>query len=130
MNGARINHFRELVVYRKAFELAVTLFEISKKFPSEEQFGLTSQMRRASRSVCSNLAEGWRKRKYEAVFKNKLSDAMQEASEVQCWLEFALACGYLAQIQFDDYDKQYEEIIAMLNSMEMNSHKFCFPKNK
>jgi len=77
----KINHFRDLMVYEKAFEMAMQIFEITKRFPVEERYSLTDQIKRSSRSVCSNLAEGWRKRRYELVFKNKLTDSMQEASE-------------------------------------------------
>jgi four helix bundle protein len=121
-----LKHFRDLEVYQKAFELAMKIFEITKKFPAEEKYSLTDQIRRSSRSVCSNLAEAWRKRKYKAVFVNKLTDAMQEASETQSWLEFALACKYISNVIFTDLDNEYEKIIAMLNSMEMNADKFCF----
>ena len=121
-----IKHFRELIVYRKGFDAAMKIYDITKTFPVEERYSLVDQIRRSSRSVCSNLAEGWRKRRYEAVFKNKLTDAMQEASETQCWLEFAFACKYIDQNTFTNMDTEYEHIIAMLNSMEMNSGKFCF----
>ncbi len=99
---------------------------MTKTFPVEERYSLIDQIRRYSRSVCSNLAEAWRKRKYVAVFKNKLTDAMQEASETQSWLEFALACKYLDENVFQKLDVEYEEIVMMLNSMERNSKKFCF----
>jgi four helix bundle protein len=121
-----LKHFRDLEVYQLAFKAAMRIYEITKTFPSEEKFSLVDQIRRSSRSVCSNLAESWRKRKYKAVFKNKLTDSMQEASETQCWLEFSLACQYITQNEFDDLDETYERIIAMLNSMEMNADKFCF----
>lgn len=97
-----------------------------KSFPVEERYSLVDQIRRSSRSVCANLAEGWRKRKYEAVFKNKLTDSMQEASESQCWIEFALACGYINQETFESLDDEYERIIAMLNGVEKRSAKFCY----
>lgn len=122
----RIRHFRDLDVYQRAFSAAMTIFQITKGFPSEERFSLVDQIRRASRSVCANIAEGWRKRRYLAVFKNKITDAMQEASETQCWLEFSLACKYIDQDLFDELDNEYEQIIAMLNSMEKNAAKFCF----
>ena len=102
------------------------IYIMTKAFPCDERYSLVDQIRRSSRSVCSNLAEGWRKRKYEAVFKNKLTDSMQEASETQCWLEFSLACKYIDQDTFTKMDDDYEQIIAMLNSMDMNSGKFCF----
>ena len=126
MEPTKITHFRELKVYQKAFESAMKIYEITKTFPIEERYSLIDQIRRASRSVCANLSEGWRKRRYELVFKNKLTDSMQEASETQCWLEFSLACKYIDIETFANLDNEYEQIIAMLNSMEMNSKKFCY----
>jgi four helix bundle protein len=122
----RIQHFRDLDVYRKAFDAAMTIFTTSKTFPLEEKYALVDQIRRSSRSVCSNLAEAWRKRRYPAVFKNKLTDAMQEASETQSWLEFCLACHYINEDSFKELDQEYESILAMLNSMEKSHVKFCF----
>lgn len=121
-----IRHFRDLEVYQKAFMAAMRIFEITKGFPTEEKFSLVDQIRRASRAVCSNLAEAWRKRRYVAVFKNKLTDAMQVASETQSWLEFSFACKYINENLFKELDNEYEEIILMLNSMERNADKFCF----
>ena len=121
-----IRHFRDLEVYRRAFAAAMKIFEITKDFPSEERYSMVDQMRRSSRSVSACLAEAWRKRRYIAVFKNKLTDSMQEASETQCWLEFSLACKYIEESVFDEIDKEHEEIIAMLNSIEMSAEKFCF----
>ena len=95
-----IRHFRDLDVYRRAFDAAMEIFQMTKGFPSEEKFSLVDQIRRSSRSVCANLAEGWRKRRYPAVFKNKVTDSMQEASETQCWLEFSLACKYINKNTF------------------------------
>ncbi len=126
MAEKQIKHFRDLIVYKRAFKAAMRVFEITKTFPPEEKYSLTDQVRRSSRSVCSNIAEGWRKRKYEAVFRNKITDSMQEASETQCWLEFSFACEYINQETFAELDCEYEEIIAMLNSMEMNAAKFCY----
>jgi len=102
------------------------IFQISKRFPAEERYSLTDQIRRASRSVCSNLAEAWRKRIYKAVFVNKISDSMQEASETQTWLDFCIACKYIDQQTFERLDQKYEKILAMLNSMEMKADKFCY----
>ena len=121
-----IKHFRDLDVYQKAFRVAMRIFEITKSFPTEEKYSLVDQIRRSSRAVCSNLAEGWRKRKYEAVFKNKLTDSMQEASETQSWLEFSLACQYIGNELFEELDNEYEGIILMINAMEKNANKFCF----
>ena len=122
----KIRHFRDLEVYRRAFDAAMEIFQMTKGFPVEERYSLVDQIRRSSRSVCANLAEGWRKRCYPAVFKNKVTDSMQEASETQCWLEFCLACKYIKQDSFDRLDDEYEQLISMLNSMEMNAAKFCF----
>ena len=121
-----IKHFRDLEVYRRAFESAMEILQLTKEFPNEEKYSLVDQIRRASRSVCANISEAWRKRRYIAVFKNKITDSMQEASETQCWLEFSLACRYIEKDVFDNLDDEYEQIIAMLNSMEMNAAKFCF----
>ncbi len=121
-----IRHFRDLDVYRRAFDAAMKIFELTKAFPSDERFSMVDQMRRASRSVCSNIAEGWRKRRYISVFRNKMTDAMQEASETQCWLEFACACRYITDDVFQYLDTEYEGIIGMLSSMEMKSEKFCY----
>ena len=121
-----IKHFRDLEVYRRAFDAAMRIFQLTKAFPVEEKYSLVDQIRRASRSVCANTSEAWRKRRYIAVFKNKITDSMMEASETQCWLEFSLACHYIDQDKFDKLDDEYEQIIAMLNSMERNAKKFCF----
>lgn len=122
----KIQHFRDLEVYRRAFQAGMEIFQLTKAFPLEEKYSLVDQIRRASRSVCSNLAEGWRKRRYSAVFKNKVTDSMMEASETQCWLEFSFACNYFDQEIFYELGNEYEQIIAMLNSMERNTEKFCF----
>jgi len=121
-----IRHYRDLMVYRRGFAAAMRIYELTKAFPVEERCSLVDQVRRSSRSACSNLAEAWRKRRYPAVFKNKVTDSMQEASETQCWLEFSLACKYIEQSVFDELDDEYEQIIAMLNSMELNAEKFCY----
>ena len=122
----RIQHFRELDVYQKAFKAAMTIYETTKTFPQDEKYSLVDQIRRSSRSVCSNLAEAWRKRRYPAVFKNKLTDAMQEASETQCWLEFCLSCGYMQDKLFKQLDAEYESIQLMLNAMEKTADTFCY----
>lgn len=116
---------KELRVYQLAFDTAMKIFEITKKFPKEERYALIDQMRRSSRSVCSNLAEAWRKRKYKAVFVNKLSDSSQEASETQTWLDFCLACKYISKDLFDELDEKYEHIFAMLFTMDNKSESFC-----
>ena len=124
----RIRSVRDLDVYRLAFDTAMELFELSKEFPVEENYSLTDQIRRSSRSVCTNLAEGWRKRRYKAVFVNKLTDAEQEAAETQTWLEFALACKYINQEIFKNLDEKYEHIFAQLITMERKADSFCKTK--
>ncbi len=121
----RIANVRELQVYQKAFATAMEVFNISKDFPAEEKYSLTDQIRRSSRSVCSNLAEGWRKRRYKAVFLNKLTDSGQEAAETQTWLEFAFKCNYIDQELFKRLDAYYEHIFAMLLTMEKKADFFC-----
>jgi four helix bundle protein len=121
----RINGVRELEVYRIAFDAAMEIYDISKGFPSEEKYSLTDQIRRSSRAVCANISEGWRKRRYKAVFINKLSDSAQEAAETQTWLEFALKCGYIDESTFNKLDEQYEHIFAMLSTMEKKADTFC-----
>jgi four helix bundle protein len=128
--GEKINSVRDLEVYKLAFKCAMDIFQMSKSFPSEERFSLTDQIRRSSRSVCSNLSEGWRKRRYKAVFVNKLTDAMQEASETQTWLEFSLACDYISEEDFSRLDNEYEIILGKLNRMDQKADTFCFPKQR
>jgi four helix bundle protein len=89
-----IKTHRDLNVYQMAFEAAMRIFELTKSFPKEETYSLTDQIRRSSRSVCSNIAEAWRKRRYEAAFVSKLNDAEAEAAETQTWLEFSGRCNY------------------------------------
>ena len=120
-----IGSVRELDVYKLAFDAAMEIFEITKSFPKEEKYSLTDQARRSSRSVCTNLAEGWRKRRYKAVFINKLSDAEQEAAETQTWLEFAWRCNYIDKEIFEKLDSHYEHIFAMLITMERKADTFC-----
>lgn len=121
----KISSVRDLEVYRLAFDTAMEVFEITKSFPTEEKYSLTDQIRRSSRSVCVNLSEAWRKRRYKAVFVNKLSDSEQEAAETQTWLEFAWKCRYLDQDIFKKLDEKYEHIFAMLYNMEQKVDTFC-----
>jgi four helix bundle protein len=112
-----IRHFRELAVWRKAMDLTMEVFRLTKTFPSEERFSLVDQVRRSSRSVPANIAEAWRKRRYPAAFVSKLNDAEGEAAETQTHLEIALRCGYLNQNDFDRLDAGYEEVLAMIAQM-------------
>ena len=116
-DAMRIQRHTELAVYKKAFAVATEIFEASKGFPKEETYSLTDQARRASRSVCANLAEAWRKRRYEAAFVAKLSDCESEAAETQVWLQFAVECGYLERDRAATLYLTYEEILRMLVAM-------------
>ncbi|MES2593491.1 MAG: four helix bundle protein [Bacteroidota bacterium] len=116
--------FKDLTVYKKAFELSMLIFKESKRFPDEEKFGLISQIRRSSRSVCSNLGEGYRKRLYEAHFVSKCSDADMENSETQVWLDFALSCEYITKEKMEDLNKRSEEVGKLLNHMIENPAKY------
>ena len=93
------------------------IFEVSKLFPKEETYSLTDQIRRSSRSVCANIAEAWRKRRYPNAFVSKLSDADSEAAETQVWLEFALKCGYLVKNLADEFDRAYDQVLGKLVNM-------------
>ena len=116
--------FKDLLVYKKAFELAMEIFQISKSFPKEELYSLTDQIRRSSRSGCSNTAEGYRKRQYEAHYKSKLSDADMENSETQVWLDFLKACKYISQEVYEDLNAKSEEIGKLLNYMIVHPEKY------
>jgi four helix bundle protein len=113
----KIREHTELEVYKKAFNAAMLIFEMTKKFPKEETYSLTDQIRRSSRSVCANLAEAWRKRRYKAAFIAKLSDAESEAAETQVWLEFATKCLYLQHDRSNHLYQAYDEILRMLVAM-------------
>ncbi|MEX1090092.1 MAG: four helix bundle protein [Phycisphaeraceae bacterium] len=108
---------RDLEVYRKSFEAAMEVFEASKRFPPEERYSLTDQGRRSSRSVSANIAEAWRKRRYEAAFISKLSDAEAEAAETQVWIEYRVRCGYLDREAAKPVYQQYEDILKMIIAM-------------
>ena len=123
--GNAITNFRELSVYQLAFSTSMEIFNLTKGYPKEEKYSLTDQIRRASRSVCSNIAEGWYKRRYPAAFVCKLTDSILEAAETQSWLEFSLACQYIDQIMFDQLLEKYEHIIAQLLTMEKKPETFC-----
>jgi four helix bundle protein len=112
-----IRHFRDLDVYQNALATGLRVYELSKKFPVEERYALTDQIRRSSRSVCANIAEAWRKRRYEAAFVLKLSDAETEAAETQVHAEFAFHHGYLSREEFLKVDNAYEKIIGQLVKM-------------
>ena len=118
----KINTHEDLDVYQLAFDAAMDIFERSKQFPAEERYSLTDQIRRSSRSVCANLAESWRKRRYKAAFLAKLNDCEAEAAETQVWIKFAVKCGYLktpdAQALYKTYNKILGSLVKMINTPE------------
>ena len=118
----------DLEVYRKALDAAMRIFELSRRFPKEETYSLTDQIRRCSRSVCANLAEAWRKRRYEAAFVSKLSDSETEAAETQVWLEFAVKCGYLNRDEGKQLYVTYDEIIATIVGMINHPETWVIPR--
>ena len=115
-----IRDHKELKIYQKAFDAAMEIFHLSKKFPVEERYSLTDQIRRSSRSVCANLAEAWRKRRYEAAFIAKLNDCESEAAETQTWLEFAVKCNYMDVEDGRRIYGTYNQVLAGLVSMINN----------
>lgn len=122
--GEKILRHQDLHVYQKAIEAAMRVFEISKSFPKEETYSLTDQIRRSSRSVPANIAEAWRKRRYQAAFISKLNDAEGEAAETQTWLELAVRCTYAEREFAKDLFLEYDEIIAMVVAMANNPEKW------
>jgi four helix bundle protein len=116
--------FKELLAYKKAFALSMNVFKETKLFPKEETYSLTDQIRRSSRSVCANIAEAYRKRRYPKHFISKLTDADAENSETKTWLDFALACKYLSSENHQNLAQQNEEIGKLINYMINNPRKF------
>jgi len=129
MSG-KISRHQDLDVYKKAFGAAMRIFELSKHFPKEEIYSLTDQIRRSSRSVCANIAEAWRKRRYEAAFIAKLNDAEGEAAETQTWLEFSVRCEYMEKEIGRELFKEYDEIISILVSISNNPQKWVLPSGQ
>ena len=120
----------ELDVYKIAFDAAMRIFELTKSYPSEERFSLTDQIRRSSRSVCANLSEAWRKRRYPAAFICKLNDCESESSETQTWIQFSVKCGYLSKDEGNDLFKIYDNIIGKLVRMIKNPDPWILPVKK
>ena len=112
-----IRSYKELRVYQAAMDAAMRIFELTKRFPAEEKFSMVDQMRRSSRSVCANIAEAWRKRRYPAHFVSKLSDSESEAEETRVWLEFARRCGYITEAEARELDDVYDKILGQIVRM-------------
>lgn len=126
-NKPIVNH-RDLDVYKRSFDAASEIFRLSKRFPKEETYSLTDQVRRSSRSVCANLAEAWRKRRYKKAFISKLSDSEGEAAETQVWLEFAVDCGYIDAEEARELYQAYANIIRSLVGMIHHADKWVLPQ--
>lgn len=123
-----IESFRELRVYQNALEAGLSIYEKSKSFPAEERYSLTDQVRRSSRSVCANLAEAWRKRRYQAAFVAKLSDAEAEAAETQVWLEIAHRIALISEEEFKILDDRYDQIIGQITRMIDQADRWVISK--
>lgn len=119
-----INSARELRVYKVAYQAAKEIFILSKSFPVEEKYDLTSQIRRSSRSVVSNIIEAWRRRRYPNTFVYKLNDSETEADETILWLDFALDCEYIVRKDYDKLKDNYDHILSMLVNMINNKDKW------
>lgn len=121
----KVADYKELRVYRLAFDSAMEVFDLSRSWPSEEKYSLTDQIRRSSRSVCANMAEAWRKRRYEAAFVSKLTDSDGEAAESEVHLDFALRCGYLPSDKHAKLRDQYDHICRQLTKMIGDAASWC-----
>ena len=119
-----IDSYKELRVYQAAMDAAMRIFVLTKKFPPEEKYSMVDQMRRSSRSVCANIAEAWRKRRYKAHFISKLSDAEGEAEETRVWLEFAGRCRYMQEDEANELDANYDLILGQLVKMITNADQW------
>ena len=119
-----IKNIMETKFYKLAFDLAMKIFEISRSFPGEEMYSLSDQIRRASKSVCTNLSEISRKRQYPLHFISKASDADMENCETQTWIQFALACKYISQTIHDELMNQSEEVGKLIHHMSNNPEKY------
>ncbi len=121
--------FKDLLAYKKAFELAMRTFEVTKTYPKEEVYALVSQIRRSSRAVPANIAEGYRKRRYINHFVSKLTDADAENSETQVWIAFSLKCGYINEADHQALTEQSLEIGRLIGYMIQHPHQFGVPKD-
>ena len=123
-----INSFKDLIVYQKAYTLAMEIFELTKTFPKEEKYSLTDQVRRSSRSIPANIAEAWSKKIYPKHFLSKLSDSLGEEYETEVWLDFSRDCQYITLQAHTELIEKYDEVRRMLISMINNPDKFHKPK--
>lgn len=119
-----MGYYKDLLAFKKAYELAMEIFILSKKFPVEEKYSLTDQVRRSSRSVCTNIAEAYRRKRYKDYFVSKLNDAETENAETQVWLDFARDCGYLSTEKHHELSAKNDEIGKLIWYMINNPDKF------
>jgi four helix bundle protein len=117
--------YKDLKLYQLAYQLALDIHEITKGYPKEEKYSLTDQIRKSSRSVPTNLAEAWKKRRYEKAFLSKIVDCAGEAGETEVWLDFSKDFGYISNEQHTDLTERYEEVNRMLYGMIDKPYKFC-----
>ena len=122
---SKVGSFKDLIVYQKAYRLAMEIFEISKVFPKEEKYSLTDQIRRSSRSITSCIAESWAKRRYIKSFVNKLTDSLGEEYETEVWLDYSRDSKYITVQKYDELLNGYDEVRKMLISMINNPEKWC-----
>ena len=122
----KIRSHKDLDVYKLAFKAAMKIYEITKDFPKEERYSLTDQIRRSSRSVCSNLAEGFRKRKYPKAFVSKVNDSEGEAAETQVWLDFSFSCQYIDSKTYNELYMDFDNIIGKLVNMSMHPEHWTY----
>jgi four helix bundle protein len=122
----KIRTHKDLDVFKLAFDAAMKIFELTKKFPKEETYSLTDQIRRSSRSVCANLSEAFRKRRYPKSFVSKLSDSESESAETQVWLDFSLKCNYLSEDEHNELFTTYETIIGKLITMSLHPENWSW----
>ncbi|MBI2766770.1 MAG: four helix bundle protein [Chloroflexi bacterium] len=124
MSSSYAATFRDLEVYRVAIEASMSVFELTRRFPAEERFSMVDQIRRSSRSVCANIGDAWRKRRYRAAFVAKLSDAEGEAAETQVWLDLARRCNYISHDELANLLDVYDHVLAQLVKMIANADRW------
>ena len=128
-NSRKITHHWQLDVYKLSVETAMRLFELSKQFPREEMYSLTDQGRRSSRSVSGHIAEGWRRRRYEAAFCDKFNGAEAEAAETQTWIEYSVRCGYMGAKEGRELHRAYDRILGKLVKIQNNPDVWLLPRS-
>ncbi|MGI8966586.1 MAG: four helix bundle protein [Limisphaerales bacterium] len=129
-SSQKITHHWQLDVYQLSMDAGMRLFEITKKFPREEMYSLTDQVRRSSRSVSSHISEGWRRRRYQAAFCDKLNGAEAEAAETQTWIQYSVRCAYVSEKEGRELHREYDKIMGKLVTMQNNSTPWLLNQSK